>query len=364
MSKSRINLISLCFTLFIIGCSSNKLDNKIIKIELDQNVKSNIKAYAESVIKLETSQKALIGDIWKIEFFDNKLYILDIFYSKALFVFSIDGKFISRTILGHGPGEVMNPFSFYIDKKNSKIMLWDQALSSMFVYDLNLKYLGSQKYDILVRDFAKLGEDTFLLMSYKLVNIIDKSNLNKSKLTTYSLYTNNFKKAIGHFLPVGIDAEGQVTGHPISQFRQTLLIKPWDFTIYKIDNSEAKILYTLDFGKFSFKDSEQENSNDSKWEKVKKGNRIGSLFNLTESENFLTFAVYFRKKATTILYSKKSNNAIQLNSFFNDNSFPECIIGSVVENDTDVFIGIVKDRKFGKSNSNDNPILLFIKIKE
>lgn len=358
--QSKLLLIICGVLLIVTGCHNQKPENEIIKFNLDENAELNLKAQIKSIIKLETNENVLIGEVGKIECFDNKIYILDNRLSKSLFVFSDEGKFISKTKIGHGPGEVVWPWAFSIDKQNHKVMLWDQHTSSMITYDMNLNFINSKQHNVLVRDFKKMGEDTFLVMSYKLNAQQDNKNL-----TTYSVYTDNFEKAIGHYLPVELDVESQSTSNPISQFKQTLFIKPWDNNIYTFDNKNVKVRYSWDLGKYMFKDNEiKDLKNDKKWDKVRDGSRIGVLFNLFESENYLTVATYFRNEVTTLLYSKKSKSAIPLNSLFKNKTLPKCNIQSVIEKDNDTFLGIITDENYGKTTANDNPVLVLFTLTE
>lgn len=354
MKYIKVFTIIISYLLFLTGCNEGGSGGEIIKVNLDKNIRSNFSVTVESVIDLETTKNSLIGDIEKIEYFEDKIYILDNTYSKSLFLFDKKGNFISKTNIGHGPGEVISPWSFIIDKQNRIIMLWDQNLSSMILFDLELNYLSTQKHSFLVRDFAKLGRDTFLVMSYRL-----KEKKEKKELTTYTVYSDGFHKTHGNFLPVRLEDETQNTRKPISINKRNLFIKPWDYNVYNYNNKKIQIIYTWDFGKYMFKTSNKENiTNSQKWDIVKSGKKIGPLFNLSESNNYLSAAGYFKNGIKTFVYSKKSKKAIQLNNY----SVPECLIGNIIKDD--LFLGIVTDPNYGKRSLRDNPVLITLKISE
>ena len=67
-----------------------------------------------SLIQLETRPECLVGEIDKIFFYKDRLYVLDRRVGKSVFVFDLKGKWISTIArTGHGPGEyinITNPF--------------------------------------------------------------------------------------------------------------------------------------------------------------------------------------------------------------------------------------------------------------
>jgi hypothetical protein len=214
--------------------------------------------------------------------------------------------------------------------------------------------LRDEKYNFLIRDFEEMGKDTFLVMSYKPQNIKDKENL-----TTYSLYTDNFSKAIGHYLPVNINQETQSTLKPMSNNSQMLFIKPWDNNIYSFIANNIQIKYRFDFGKYNINNNELELSNSERWDRVRSGKRIGSLFNLSESENYITVLAFFKNKVHSFVYSKKQKNAIKLDAI---STLPQCEIFCNVDDVNDAFIAEVKDINFGGLTQNDNPALIMFKL--
>lgn len=356
---SILDLFCIC-VLFTMGCSNNKSNVsscEIIKVDLVDKSNHNLSVKIESVIKLETKEDVLIGSIEKVESFDEKVYILDRQYSKTLFVFDLKGNFIAKTKLGKGPAEVINPTVFNIDRQHNKVLLWDQNLSSMFTYDLELNYIKTEKYGVLLRDFTYISKDTAFAMSYKL----DENGANK-KVTTYSSFSGDFSKSYGHFLPVKLDDESQITKKPISTYKRILFIKPWDYNIYEYKNNAIRPVYKGDFGRYMFSDEEMATPNHKKWDKVKSGDKLACLFDLNESENFLTFGTYFRKNIRTIIYSKLDGKSTLLNPLLKNSKLPKCEFYNVSNPEDDTFIGVVTDDKYCKDSYNDNPVLIIVKI--
>jgi len=114
-------------------------------------------------IPLETTERCLIGDITKIMFHNNYFYIADFIYSKAVYVFDLDGKFVNRIgIYGKGPGEVIEPRDFDLDEEGN-IYLYDNMSKKIVLYSVKGEVL--KVFDVPIRfmefSFIKEGEVFF-----------------------------------------------------------------------------------------------------------------------------------------------------------------------------------------------------------
>jgi hypothetical protein len=90
-----------------------------------------------SFVKLESNEDAIVGNIGQIEVYKEKIYILDRYTSRTLYVFSIEGTFIRKLAFkGNGPGEFISPSSFYIDTKGY-ILILDATLNRLLKYNLD-----------------------------------------------------------------------------------------------------------------------------------------------------------------------------------------------------------------------------------
>lgn len=106
----------LCFVFFNCGGKSVRLEeslvtqNKdmiVISPVFDEYVTFDLNHLIDSLryIKLELTDESLIGEITKLEIFEDRIYILD-YNTKALFVFSIEGEYLFKIHqLGNGSGE-------------------------------------------------------------------------------------------------------------------------------------------------------------------------------------------------------------------------------------------------------------------
>ena len=132
--KHKFFLIVLCL-LSLYACSTNiqkelSLNENCFVIDLDKNNEPSIPLsnYYKSVktIILETNKDCLLGMVTEFQAFDGFMYVLDMFVSKSLFVFDMDGRFIRKIgNMGGGPGEYIQPWDFTVDMENDVIYLLD-----------------------------------------------------------------------------------------------------------------------------------------------------------------------------------------------------------------------------------------------
>ena len=94
-------------------------------------------------IILETRAECLIGSINEIQVFDGYIFVLDLFVSKSLFVFDMEGRFIRKIgALGNGPGEYIEIRDFTLDTENGFIFLCDRG-TRIHKYKLDGTYISS-----------------------------------------------------------------------------------------------------------------------------------------------------------------------------------------------------------------------------
>lgn len=130
----------LFLSLFLLSCSSSPQRNLVEGTAINFGELSSINATDlisdESYIALETNPNSLIGNIDQIEIYDEKIYILDSRNTSALYVFTINGKFITKLEgTGNGPGEFISPHSFWIDP-NGYLFILDRQLSRLLKFQL------------------------------------------------------------------------------------------------------------------------------------------------------------------------------------------------------------------------------------
>ena len=160
-------LLALFVLLTSCSNSSSKSDN-IEKIHFTKNNISLSDSFDIDFVKLETNDECLIGAISNIEVFDNRIFILDRRFTESLYVFDMNGKFISKIgSKGSGPGNYVFPIDFTIDKENRRVVIDDGNRNNLLFYDLDsYEYLYSKNHTTHFFDFLISKNQFFLFSPY------------------------------------------------------------------------------------------------------------------------------------------------------------------------------------------------------
>jgi hypothetical protein len=169
------------------------MDNvPVLDIKWKSQKDFEIKDLVEDIqyIPLENKAECLFSEINKLIIENDRIYVLDMYGTKSLFVFDITGKFLHKVGgVGGGPGEYTRYINF--DVHENMVYVYDIAKSRVLIYDENGKYKEAIESSFGFFDFYILGQKKYLL---SLNN--DDNNNQKNKI----VITNDFKKKeIAHF---------------------------------------------------------------------------------------------------------------------------------------------------------------------
>ena len=99
------------------------------------------------IIKLETSDECLIGEIKKVSFTDQFIFVSDPYVSQKIFMFDKNGKFVkSIGSQGGGPGEYNTISNFTIT--GDSLLIQDYNLHKYLVYSIKEnRFVGDIRYE-------------------------------------------------------------------------------------------------------------------------------------------------------------------------------------------------------------------------
>ncbi|WP_106829930.1 6-bladed beta-propeller [Parabacteroides pacaensis] len=162
--------------LFFLSCSGQgeKANEGILLFKKVNPDELNI-SLTSSIIKLETTDSCLMGDIVQIEKDDSTIFILDTY--KKVYAFDCKGNFLNRIgVYGEASESYLSCPFFYLDKKNKVLSVVDNARSKVLNHSYNGKYLSSQEIqspeDIKWCSKGMISDDGDLLV-YRLMNPFD-----------------------------------------------------------------------------------------------------------------------------------------------------------------------------------------------
>ena len=362
--------VYLIILFFLYSCSTNE-EASVNRIPFNiedfvHPTKINYEVAILDIVPLETTPESIFGNIERIEYYHERIYILDVFNSKSLLMFSKQGEFLGKTKYGKGPGEMINPFAFCIDKIENNIIIWDQTLNTLFTFDLDLNLKSKKILDIYISDIAKV-DDKFLIQSQNIPN----------EAYSFIFYSNDFQKRHSTFdFPYESSGGGMYLQRSMSTSDNVYLISPNDYNIYQFHKSSVKSKYLLDFGEAKMIDERMKKENIGNiWRLVRNGTKVSFPIDVFESRSFVGFQVNYKHSFYTYFISKVNGKTFRINDFFPDKLLPECNIRGSIGSE-DLFYGVVEPRNILKYKEkklrgldnisvdlDKNPFIIFIEIR-
>lgn len=292
-------------------------DNKIIKL-------SDI-SHIYEIIKLKDDSSNVIGNIDKLICRNGRIYILDSYGSKSIFVFDETGELLLKiNNVGKGPGEYLYPNDFDISDYNGEIHVLDTNLRKVIVYNKKGVYVREIHIKFSPFSFAVTndGKYIFSLGNYPIDNvkkiIITDFKGNILKYSEKVHVTSDFKN-----LMLGEQKE-------IHHINNKIYITPLQqnkIFIYNQDEVEEK--YTLDFGKYNLPKEifPDDLSRENKIKKLMNSHYVYFISNYCETDKYLLFTSIVNSKLIYFFYNKHDNVTFCTNRIVDDVlniGFPNC----------------------------------------
>ncbi|WP_456087815.1 6-bladed beta-propeller [Parabacteroides sp.] len=153
---------------FILSCSADKSsveqDETIEIIDCKDEYISLADSLSIQFIPLETTEECLIGSISDIQIKNNLIYILEGKKSEDLFIFDMNGKFITKVgEKGNGPEQYVKISSFDIDSVNNQILISDKHRGRILFFDLKTyRFNYAINTDFYYTDFISMSNRQIL----------------------------------------------------------------------------------------------------------------------------------------------------------------------------------------------------------
>lgn len=232
------------------------------------------------IIPLETKDECLLSEIERIEFYKDRIFVLDR-TRKGVYMFDQSGRFIGKIgCQGSGPGEFTSVGFFCVT--GDSVLISDQHQSKWIVYNLQ---------DKRTTEFS-CGEFTYLNGFLMGRNLYLVSNYNKSQSDRFNLYkfdvsTRKIEEALIPFEEKMDKYSTTAFTIYASQYQDTaFLIYPFNDTIYEVSSKGAQPFYTIDFTQRNLPD-DIEPINNSFRLAVAKGNFVKGLSYMQMSGNYI-----------------------------------------------------------------------------
>lgn len=231
----------------ICGCASK---NKSPQTDEVVTVKLAIKGETQSIhdvqlinaveiISLECDE--LIGDINKVVRYGDRLYLLDLFQNRCVYIFSTSGQFIQKIAnYGSGPEEYTQLYDVFINSEDSTLNLLTRIDKKLFKYDLDGKRLiGVEKLPKAFLSMLKTSDGYVAYMGNYREDASNPANI--------WLLDNDFHP-VGSCFSIGNESKGfSVEGSALSRFGHTInYIREGDFNVYSVNEGKETISYVFE----------------------------------------------------------------------------------------------------------------------
>lgn len=365
-----LHCIYIIFILFI-SCSENyETENIIIDLTKVNNYCDIYFEDSVSFIKLETIDEAKISEVSKIQFTNNKFYILDK-KNLTLFIFSRQGKFVNKISVDQSTNTDDTEFSDFQIYKN-KIYILSRLSKELLVYsDLGVltdKYKLDDYYDFF---YVIDGNNIFLF-----------SNYSNDKLYNLVLFDCENNKYTTRFLPFAFNQNYRFATPPfnLTMKNELLFTQQYDLNIYRLNNNTLLPVYNIYFNTINQIPQNYTSIPFSKLSQYLESKSVVSRISLvTENEDMLyivyIFEHYYHLSAInkktrgvkTIKFNYDNDTLRQNKSFY----FPPFVF----HNDYAIshisaihLLDIIKEFSMDKIypsdlKPEDNPIIFFHKLK-
>jgi len=197
-------------------------------------------------VKLKKSGSAYFGQVDKALIHSGKIYILDSYNSKSLFVYDLQGNFkLSISQLGQGPGEYVKPQDFLVTDKTIEIL---DVTNKIIVFDHSGQFLSEKKIPFNAYKFSKLTENKYIIHSKESGNLQYGENIDCS-LLLYDEQSKNYDCLLEQGMVLPFFTERNIL---INHNGEILFSSVFNDTIYSFNQNHFNAKYMLDFGKNRF----------------------------------------------------------------------------------------------------------------
>lgn len=336
-------------------------------------------------IKLETSDLVSLEAIDKVLFIEDKIVVYDKKKKRGLYLFSDKGKFLTRIgNFGKGPKEYLGINDVAINKTKKNIVLLDDYGKSIIYYDFNGKFIKRNKLYYYSTDISILDDGSFVFFQ------MEGINAHLTDFKNYCLLLSNENQSVTNYaFPYSYRANFPLlTFGRVSELicsNETTLFNPYlSNYIYQIKSSnQIALKYKLDLGDTDILSQINKETNNEDYIKMINSNKYihfdGEMLETNQN-------LYFKYGNNNYgFYNIKTNNLLCGNSFsyiVQDNS-PYVLFNFPTAVKNNWFVSIIWPYELSKHqkelidkstdstyeifkciNPQDNPILMFFKVKE
>jgi len=296
----------------------DKVEDQIKISELIKDVK---------YIPLETSDNSLISHISAVDIYKDRIYIVDNIMQNKVYIFDIDGKFIKAIgQKGGGPEEYALLTGMTIDRKNERLIVYDNMKRRFMYYTLNGDFCRS-----VPTPFSFAGE---MMVSPKgdLMSVSNKSNMNThlKELDDYRiLFTDSLGNVVKGAFNYDDNSSLAIAYSQLYRTNSELVFYPqYMNSLYTVNDSTITLRYKIDLSNYSPYNllDIQNVKSENVFNEITRGSTYLQP-NMIETNDFLYFLVTNKTEYIFSFFDKKTNNIISFHGFDYDG---DCVFNPTI----------------------------------
>jgi hypothetical protein len=240
-------------------------------------------------IPLETKEGCLIGRVSKLLIRNNKIFVFDEMYAKALYVFDMGGKFLFQVGgQGEGPSEYVKIGSFDVDS-SCNIYINDQVRKKILKFNEKGIFLDYFQYPIFIKQFAYLDKDRFVLSREHNIDKFSKKQNEKNTLLIWNFKKGKMENSYFPFLGDNVEIYGGGTRICRSGNKINFILSCQDI-VYSITKHGIQTNYQIDLNQKRIPNEELNSLNHNQVLGSYKEGKFGlNMYKFYENKNFFAF---------------------------------------------------------------------------
>jgi hypothetical protein len=348
----------------------------------EEHASKSIKPPIASYIPLQTTSECLIGEITKLIYTDQYIYIWDVISNK-LYQFDTTGQFMRQIgQMGEGPNRYVKICAFDVNKENGNISIYCERKTSIIEYNCNGEIVKVEKTGLVISDFAYY-KDHYLFYCNRFYNepIFKKTYPIQYRLVSFRNNVINeqyLEYKYRDYLSNTVYSSNRIGFYMLNEY--LMLVEPQTNIIYKIEQNKVVPVYALDFGKYNMPFDIFSTEISNKEIDALSSANLCRLFNFYETDDLIYIRCSINDPLFSSIYLKKTGEVINLGFWWmniNDNIAMPTIVAATNDAligyyDADTFCFIVKrdrDKVSGylielanNIKEDDNPIICIAKF--
>lgn len=289
---------------------SNDYQIQEIKIQVNEGILNATEIIdSANYFLLNSDMENLIGEISKIQYKNDKIFILDSKHAKSLFIYNSHGEFLT-CIKNHGkgPGEFLSIIDFNINNFENTVDILDEKQKKIIQYNFD----GNLKKEVDFQPwgfcFGIINKNEYVISSTQVFNSTyphDIHFISESGSINGAYFLNN-KRIVMNFS----------TQTCFYENGEALLYKPnYSDTIFSISKNIKPYIH-INFLKHTLPLDDMLDKLSS--EEITESNYAYHIENYLESNDKIYFRFSYRKELRHVFYSKKTKKIKFGVEFLND----------------------------------------------